>query len=154
MNCTADRKAVSPIRTRYGNITLVSPIVSSSLAGSRAKPGAMACTITGARMIPRAVTATRTTAAQEKTALRNSPSSAGRFSLYSVMTGTKDELAAPSPIKSRKRFGSRKASTKASALAAVPKKRAKMMSRTKPSTRLARVPRDITEVERRMLWGE
>ncbi len=128
----------------------VSATVVASLPGSSTKPGAISRTTAGAKIILSRVMAHRMMKAQARTALRNSANSWGFFSLYSVMTGTNEELAAPSPIRSRKRFGRRNATTNASAPAAVPKNCAKMISRKNPNTRLARVPSDMMDVERKI----
>ena len=79
--------------------------------------------------------------------------SAGRFSRYSVRTGTNAAFAAPSPTRSRKRFGILKLTTNASAEGPVPKKCAMRTSRTNPRTRDTKVmepsvPADRTKSRR------
>jgi hypothetical protein len=62
-------------------------------------------------------------------------------SRYSVKTGMKAALNAPSPKRRRKRFGILKATTKASQAKLVPKKLAHTMSLAKPNTLLNSVQR-------------
>jgi hypothetical protein len=67
-----------------------------------------------------------------------------------LSTGTTALAMAPSPSRSRKRFGRRKAITNAWASTSVPKSRAMMRSRISPSTRLSAVASEMTLVDRAM----
>jgi hypothetical protein len=66
---------------------------------------------------------------------------------YSVRTGTKAALAAPSPIRSLRRLGILKDTTKAWANKAVPKKFAISMSLAKPRTLLTEIAKLIKPVD-------
>ena len=87
---TLPAKAVSEINSRYGNVSRSMSVVSASLSGSRAKPGANTQVNQGAATMARAVISASTAARLPHTALSSSRiSSRVRVVEYSDSTGTK-----------------------------------------------------------------
>ena len=104
-------------------MTRVRNTVSWYFSGEAKKPGAKAQTIQGAKRTPRTLTAARTSDRRVKTARAAAKaSSRPRLVRYSVNTGIKETVSAPSARSRRSRLGMRKATKKASAASPAPKK--------------------------------
>ena len=113
------------------------------------QPNAMTFTIAGAKIIPAMQSEPTTTTRNRKvTRTRWFASSFPFFVWYSVSTGTKAEDIDPSAKSSLRRFGMRKATKNTSDVPVAPKKRARIISRTKPRMRLMKVAMDITPAAR------
>ena len=129
-----------PTRKRYGNMRRVMRTVSWPAAGSAKKPGAMTRTTHGAARMPRRDRPPRISSIiPVTTRSMRSVSARERVVTCSVKTGMKADDSAPSATSRRRRFGSRKATKKASVAAPAPKARAMTRSRRKPRIRLASV---------------
>ena len=114
--------------------------VSWPAAGSAKKPGAMTRTTHGAARMPRRDRPPRISSIiPVTTRSMRSVSARERVVTCSVKTGMKADDSAPSATSRRRRFGSRKATKKASVAAPAPKARAMTRSRRKPRIRLASV---------------
>ena len=98
--------------------------------------------------MPRSVIAVTIVSSVVNAALASSQASClVRSVWYSVKTGMNAEDMEPSANSSRRRFGIRYATKKASAAAVAPNSRASTMSRIKPRMRLAKVARPITPAD-------
>ena len=148
----APAKAVSEMKNRYGKVSRSISTARARLCGSSPKPGANSQISSGAAStptrvisarVPPRVPATRSISALVAAAL---PSSRWRVR-YSLSTGTKAWLKAPSANRRRRKLGMRNATKKASVPAEAPSSRASTTSRTSPSTRDSSVMLLTTRVE-------
>ena len=134
---TPDSSATSDMHSRYGKAMRDISTARSNFSTVSAKPGARTYISHGMPIMHRAdrkmrmnVSPAIPSSAKARAASRPSPSS------FLAKRGTKAALNAPSPNQRRKRFGKRKATTKASATNPVPKTAASRISRKNPRTRL------------------
>ncbi len=128
--------------------------VSVNFSSLSMKPGAKTITSTGAASTPTAVTTSSTAPRLPATCAASSRTSSWpRWLLYSPRIGTKAWENAPSANRRRSRFGSRKATKKASVSRLAPKAQAMTTSRTSPSTRESTVlaPTVAVDLSRRVL---
>ena len=87
--------------------------MAQNLSEELTKPGAIKRTITGEKITPRRVIRERITKSKFSTTFASSQNSSfERLCWYSLKTGTKAALVAPSPIKSRKKIGDAKGDDK------------------------------------------
>ena len=134
---------------RNGAMTRVSCVVSSSLPGTSANSEAMSAVIGPANTMARRDSVPVMTSSALMTRLPSRQAcSRPRVSMVRVNAGTNAAVIAPSAKRSRSRLGMRKATLNASIAALAPKKYARTVSRTTPSTRLAIVARLMRPADR------
>ena len=144
--------AARPTKKRYGNMRRVSWTVSAPMVASAKNPGAITRTRSGALATPAALVSARIAIMPPDTARSIRTKSARlRVARYSVKTGMNAEESAPSARRRRRRFGSRKATKKASVTGPAPNVRATTMSRTYPRMRLTSVAALTTAAARATL---
>ncbi len=124
----ADKNAAPHINITYTNIIRDINTVISILPGVASKPGANTHTTNGIKISNNIVMANKTTINQEKTLRANDSSF-----LESVYIGINIADSAPSPNKSRNKFGNLNAAKNISDMRPAPKTRAINMSRIKPN---------------------
>ena len=137
---TPDTRAARQISSRYGKVMRENVTARANLPGYSRKPGASTSITCGMKISPAMVSAPSQNAITARVSLANWR--AGGWPSAASMpekAGTKAALKAPSPNRRRNRLGRRRATKKASATGPVPSIAAIIMSRTKPSRRLAMV---------------
>ncbi len=134
---------------RNGAMTRVSCVVSSSLPGTSANSEAMSAVIGPAKTMARRDNVPVMTSNALMTRLPSRQAcSRPRVSMVRVNAGTNAAVIAPSAKRSRSRLGMRNATLNASIAALAPKKYARTVSRTTPSTRLNIVARLMRPADR------
>ena len=154
LNIPADI-AVSDMNNKYGKVISSIVLANIYLESDSVKPGAKIDIIVSEKVIPRSTIINNITARLPWTKLINFFNSIGFLTLYSLRTGTKDWINAPSAKSLLKKLGILNAMKKASVLFDAPKIFAKIISLIKPDIREINVmpPTMYDDFTREFLWS-